>query len=181
MEEFICHDILSAPEGSKALLQSSINNFGWIPNQSAIMAEAPALLESYQTAHELFGQCSLNSTEKAVVWICTGMAHNCQYTIKAHEFIARNEGVDIKYLQALRNNEALPEKLEKLKFFTNKVATCQGSLQAEDVTNFINAGFTHAQVLEVILGVSQKTMSNMMNSISNTEIDEVFNEDVVLA
>lgn len=180
MECFIYHDVVSAPKGSKVLLKSSISNFGWIPNQSAIMAESPALLGSYQKAHELFGQCSLSSEERAVVWICSGIAHDCKYTIKAHEFIAKSEGVDVKYLKALRNGKTLPEKLEKLKIFTLKVATCQGLLKSEDVSNFISAGFTRAQVLEVILGVSQKTMSNMMNNISNTEIDSVFIEDVVL-
>ncbi|MCX4027520.1 carboxymuconolactone decarboxylase family protein [Endozoicomonas sp. SM1973] len=178
MKEFKQHTLESAPEGSKPLLSSSIANFGWIPNQSAIMAEAPTLLEAYQKAHDLFIESSLNDTEMAVVWICMGMEHNCDYTIKAHEYIARKSGVDENYFHALKYGEPLPEKLEALRKFTVKLANCQGRVLPSDVETFMKAGFSRAQVFEVILGVSQKTMSNIMNNIVDTPVDEVFSNGI---
>lgn len=39
---------------------------------------------------------------------------------------------------------------------------------------FLDAGFTKRQMLEVILGVSQKVMSNYTNHLANTPVDAPF-------
>jgi len=178
MTDFVVHDLETAPEKSKTLLNSSIKNFGFIPNQSAVMAEAPTLLEAYQRAHELFIECSLAEEEKAIVWICAGMAHSCDYTVCAHQFIAKSNAVPMEYLTALKNNTPLPAKLEALRKFCRIVITCQGQINQSDINDFIQAGFNKAQVFEVILGVSQKTMSNIVNNIAGTLVDDMFKSNI---
>ncbi len=177
--EFKTYDLDSAPEGSVSLLENIMNNYGWIPNQNAVMAESPSLLESYQKSNELFIKGSLSDEERAVVWICTGSAHNCMYTVTAHEFIAKKSGVKDELLLALMSDEKLPFKLEALRIFTTKLATSKGFIDPSDVEIFIDAGYSKSQVFEVILGVSQKTMSTMMNNIAGTSLDEVFSKELV--
>ena len=50
----------------------------------------------------------------------------------------------------------------------------RGWVAPEEVDNFINAGFSKAQVLEVILAISFKTLSNYINHISGTPLDDAF-------
>lgn len=169
------HTIDSTPEKSKALLQSSIDNFGWIPNQSAYMSESPSLLAAYQRAHDLFIDSSLNEEEKAVVWITTGVENNCAYTIQAHAFIALSKGVDEAVVHALAHEPVhLDTRLLALRNFTLEVIHCRGRVSRSATHVFLQAGFSQQNMLDVILGVSQKNMSTLLNSIADTEIDEPF-------
>jgi len=169
------HTLDSAPAASRPLLQSSIDGFGWIPWQSAYMAESPALLSSYQFAHDAFSACSLNEEERAVVWITTGMINDCAYTIQAHSWIARHKGVAAEIIsQLLTQPEALPSRLSALHKFTRAVALAQGHIPANEASAFLQAGFTKENMLDVILGVAQKTMSTLLNSVAETAIEPQF-------
>lgn len=169
------HTIDSTPEKSKALLQSSIDNFGWIPNQSAYMSESPSLLAAYQRAHDLFIDSALSEEEKAVVWMTTGIENSCDYTVQAHAFIALAKGVDEQVVDAIAHEPTqLTARLSALRIFTLAVIHCRGHLSPQAIEALLQAGFSKQQMLDVILGVSQKTMSTLLNGIAGTEIDEAF-------
>lgn len=104
------HTLDSTPHKSKPLLQSSIDNFGWIPNQSAYMSESPSLLAAYQSAHDLFIDSSLTEEQKALVWMTTGVENSCEYTVQAHAFIALSNGVDAAVVDAIAHD---PSRLSR--------------------------------------------------------------------
>lgn len=169
------HDLDSAPSASRPLLQSSIDGFGWIPWQSAYMAESPALLSSYQFAHDAFSRCSLSEEERAIVWITTGILNQCAYTVQAHNWIAQHKGVSPETLTMLaRQPEALPARLAALYHFTRQVVLAQGQIPQKAVEEMLDAGYSQQNVLDVILGVAQKTMSTLLNSIAQTQIEPQF-------
>ena len=77
--------------------------------------------------------------------------------------------------EALRNETPLPsEKLEALRDFTLKVVRSRGDISDADVQKFIDAGYTQRNVLEVVLGVAQKVMSNYTNHLAETPVDKPF-------
>lgn len=174
MSHFTLHTLESAPEASRPLLAASERSYGMIPNLHAVMAEAPGLLEGYQTLHRLVLESSFSDEEKTVVWQTVNVEHNCHYCVPAHSAIARSMKVDESIDTALRNKSALPEKLEALRSFTLDVVRARGQVPAEKLEAFLNAGFSRRQVLEVILIVSQKVMSNYLNHLADTPIDEPF-------
>lgn len=49
-----------------------------------------------------------------------------------------------------------------------------GFVSDDDTTSFLAAGYTKAQILEVILGISFKTLSNYTNHIADTPLDAAF-------
>lgn len=175
MIEFQIHDETTAPETSKALLANSKQQFGMIPGLHAVMAEAPGLLEAYKTVHELFANSSFNKDEITVVWQTINVEHACHYCVPAHTGIAKSMGVDDAITDALRNESPLPnERLEALRDFTRAVVRDRGNVEEDAVQDFLDAGYTRRQILEVILGVSQKVMSNYTNHLANTPIDAPF-------
>lgn len=177
MSEFPLHDKTTAPEESKPLLQNSIDAFGMIPNLHAVMAAAPGLLEGYQRLHQLFTQTSFNADEQTVVWQTINVEHGCHYCVPAHTGIAKQMQVDDGITEALRNETALPTtKLEALRDFTLSVVRQRGQVGDEAVQRFLDAGFTKRQVLEVVLGVAQKTMSNYVNHLAETPVDKPFRQ-----
>lgn len=175
MTDFTLHDLQSAPAQSKPLLEGSVKAFGMIPGLHAVMAEAPGVLEGYKKLHELVLGSSFDNDEKTVVWQTINVEHACHYCVPAHTGIAKMMEVRDEITDALRNESALPsDKLEALRTFTLAVVRKRGEVGQEDLKAFADAGYGQRQVLEVILVVSQKVMSNYINHIAQTPVDEPF-------
>jgi alkylhydroperoxidase family enzyme len=175
MTDFNLHDRSSAPEAAKPLIDKSQEVFGRLPSLHAVMAEAPAVLEGYQTLHELFQKTSFDADEITVVWMTINVEHACHYCVPAHTGIAKMMKVSDDIINALRDETPLPsDKLEALRNFTLEVVRKRGEVSKDDLEAFYGAGYGQKQVLEVILGLSQKVMSNYINHIAQTPIDEPF-------
>jgi len=175
MTPFALHTLDTAPEASQALLAKSKAAFGMVPNLHAVMAESPELLDAYQRVHELFVNSSLNNEELTVVWQTVNVEHECHYCVPGHTGIAKSMGVDDAITEALRNETPLEdERLEALRTFTLAVVRDRGNVSDDKVDAFLNAGFTKQNILEVILGVAQKVMSNFTNHFAKTPIDAPF-------
>ena len=173
MTDFTFHDENSAPEDARPLLAKSKAAFGAIPGLHAVMAEAPGLLEGYQRMGELFMNSSFDKDELTVVWQTVNVENECHYCVPAHTGIAKKMGVDDAITEALRNGTPLPNAhLEALRDFTLKLIRKRGHLSDADVQEFLDAGFTKRQVLEVILGYAQKIMSNYTNHLARTPVDK---------
>lgn len=177
MTEFTLHDKNTAPEGSRALLENSEKAFGMIPALHAVMAEAPGLLEGYQELHRLFTETSFDATEQTVVWQTINVQHACHYCVPAHTAIAKMTDVPDEVTEALRNETPLPTaNLEALRDFTLSVVRDRGNVDEAAVQRFLEAGYTKGNILEVVLGVSQKVMSNYTNHLADTPIDKPFEQ-----
>lgn len=172
MSEFQLHTEDTAPEDSKHLLAASKKQSGMIPGLHAVMAEAPGLLEGYQTLHKLFMNSSFDKDELTVVWQTANVEHECHYCVPGHTSIAKAMKVDDAITEALRNETPLPNgRLEALRAFTLAMLRERGNVDEEAVEAFLAAGFTQRQILEVILGISQKVMSNYTNHLADTPLD----------
>lgn len=175
MADFTIHTIETAPEAGKPLLETSLKNNGRIPGLHGTMADAPPLLAAYNFAHQQFLATSLTDEEKTVVWQTVNVEQNCHYCVPAHTGIAKMMKVDDAITEALRNETPLPTpKLEALRDFTLLVVRNRGFVDEADTQAFLDAGFETRNILEVILGVSQKVMSNYTNHFARTPVDQIF-------
>ena len=76
---------------------------------------------------------------------------------------------------AIRNDEPIADsRLEALRKFTTAVVDTRGWVSDADIDAFLAAGFSKAQILDVILGISFKTLSNYTNHIADTPLDDAF-------
>ena len=175
MTDFQLHTKETAPEGGAELLERSEKAFGRIPGLHAVMSESPQHLEAYQKLHELFQQTSLSTVEQNVVWLTINVEHECHYCVPAHTGIAHMQKVPQDVIDALRDNTPLADpRLEALRDFTLKVVRQRGHVSDADVQTFLDAGFTKRNVLDIILGLAQKVMSNYVNHLAETPVDKVF-------
>lgn len=175
IEPFKIHTSESASAESKVLLENSVKSFGYIPNLHGVLAESPQLLEAYQVLHDLFGKSSFNAEELTVVWQTINVEHECHYCVPAHSAIAKMMKVDDAITEALRNDTKLPsDKLQTLKDTTLAIVRQRGKISEEGVSAFYDAGFNQRNLLDIILGVSQKVISNYTNSVAKTTVDDAF-------
>lgn len=172
---FPSHDLNSAPEASKPLLENSQKAFGRLPGLHKVLAESPQAYEGYQLLHKLFTDTDFDADELTVVWQAINVEHGCHYCVPAHTGIAKMMKVSDEIIDALRNETPLESaKLEALRTFTVQMVRERGNVSEDQMNAFFNAGYSHRAVLDVILGLAQKTMSNYINHVAQTPVDEVF-------
>lgn len=173
--KFQLHTPDTAPTDSQPLLNKSLKAFRMIPNLHAVMAEAPAMLEAYQTLHQLFLNTSFDAEELTVVWQTINVEHECHYCVAAHTGIAHIMKVDTAITDALRNQSELPtKKLQTLHLTTLALVRNRGRLNPEEQTAFFEVGYGNQQLLEIVLGISQKVLSNYVNRLAQTPVDNAF-------
>ncbi|MBU2880560.1 carboxymuconolactone decarboxylase family protein [Psychrosphaera sp. B3R10] len=175
MTSLTIHTIESSPAESKPVLEQSVKTNGMLPNLHGVLASAPSTLKAYQSLHQLFMDSSFNAEELTVVWQGINVEHGCTYCVPAHTAIAHSMKVDPAITEALRNQTALPTaKLQALLDMTLIIVRHRGHVTPEELAAFYAAGYGEQQVLEIILGLSQKVISNYTNHIANTPLDAPF-------
>ncbi|MEE8525322.1 MAG: carboxymuconolactone decarboxylase family protein [Thermoanaerobaculia bacterium] len=175
MTDFVVHSQDSAPDAARATLSQAGAAFGFVPNLIAVMAESPALAEAYFAISKLFGETSLSPVERQIVLLTVSHDNACGYCMAAHTTIAQMSRVPQPVIDALRAGEELPDlKLEALRQFTLAVVHQRGRVDDSDIDRFLAAGYGEANILDVILGIGMKTLSNYTNHIADTPLDPAF-------
>lgn len=158
-----------------AILVQVRSKYGFVPNLIGTFANAPAALKAYLSLAEFFESTSFTPTERQIVLLATSFANECAYCMAAHTVIAGMQNVSADIISALRNNTRLPDKkLEALRNYTYEITESRGYPTDDAVDAFTAAGYTPAQALEVVLGVSMKTLSNYTNHLAKTPLDKNF-------
>lgn len=174
MTIFTQHTPEAAPEASKAALDGTKKAFGFVPNLQTFMAESSALLNSYSAVWDIFAkQTSFSPVEQQVVLLTVNYENNCHYCMAGHSTLAKMVKMDDATLHALREGTPIPDsKLQTLREFTRKVVVERGFVKDTDIEAFLAAGYTKANVFDVITGVALKVMSNYTNHITHTPMDD---------
>jgi uncharacterized peroxidase-related enzyme len=172
MTTFTLHTPETAPAASRAILENVEAAWKFIPNLHRILAESPATLEAYSNAFSLFDKSSFDAKERQVIYLAINYENECEYCMSGHSALAAMSGVDADAIEALRENTVIANpRMEALRSFAASVTRTRANLNPGEVEAFIAAGFTNQQVLEVILAVSVKTISNYVNHIAKTPLD----------
>lgn len=167
----------NANEAQKPQLEKSLKEMKMIPNMYANMVNSPGLMETYAIGYDHFRKNSgFSPVQQEVIFVTISVANGCEYCAAAHSFIADNMSkVPKEVTDAIRNGEKVPDvKLTALSEFTKVMFEKRGNPSKEDVKAFLEAGYQEKQILEIILALAVKTLSNYSNHIFQTPVDEVF-------
>jgi AhpD family alkylhydroperoxidase len=181
MTRFDIHTVDTAPAGSQAPLAAVAKAWGFTPKLHAILAESPAALIGYDTLFGLVAQSTLSPVEQQVAYQAINVFHGCEYCTMGHTYLSRAAGMDEAAIAALRAGKAPADPRQAaLWTFARAVVESRGHAGDTAVDAFIVAGFTRANVLEVVTIIATKTISNYTNHLTQTP-KEAFMSDPALA
>lgn len=175
MSLFTRHTDATAPKGAAEVLAIAKARYGFIPNLAAYLAESPHVLGTTLTLSEAFDKTSLTSQQQQLVLMTVSVLNGCSYCRTAHTGLARRAGMDDANVRAVLALERLPDhRLNALRDFTRQLVEERGRVNVDQVKAFLAAGYTRAQVFEVVLGVALKTLTNFSNHLAGAEPNEEF-------
>ena len=163
-----------APEEAKERLQRAEKNNGFLPNLVRLLANAPVALETYQTGSGINATSGLTLAEREAVQITAAATHGCGFCVAGHTAIAyKQAGLTDNVVEALRANQSVPDaRLNAVAVFTRAVIRSRGNVDDKELEAFRAAGFTDANALEVVLGVSLATLCNFANNLGRPPLNE---------
>lgn len=162
---------------AKAALEGAQKSLGFVPNMYAGMANSPGLLDTYLQGYQLFrDESGFTPAEQEVVFLTISRTNGCHYCVAAHSFIAdQMSKVPSAVTDAIRDGREIPDaKLGALSAFTRTLVETRGLPTHRDVDGFLSAGYSERQVLEIILAIAVKTLSNYSNHLFHTPVDAMF-------
>lgn len=169
------HTIASAPEPARPILEQVGKRFGFIPNLIGIFANAPAALEGYLALSDQFSKTSLPPAVREVVLLTTARANGCEYCVAVHSMMAAMAKLPSQAIEAIRSDTPIADAaLEAVRRLTRSIVVDRGHPAPAAVEAFLAAGFQPHQILEVLVGVTQKTLSNYTNHLAHTPLDAAF-------
>jgi uncharacterized peroxidase-related enzyme len=181
MPRFAVHTIETAPDASKTTLKAVAGAWGFVPNLHGVLAESPAALEAYDALWAAVSRSGLSPVEQQVAYMAINVFHECEYCTAGHSFLSRKAGMDEETLAALREGRPIADaRLEALRRFAEAVVRERGFVPEAGIDAFLAAGFTQANVLDVVTVAATKTISNYTNHLTGTP-KEKFMADPSLA
>lgn len=162
---------------AKELLDGARAKLGFVPNMYRGMAVNPGLLATYLHGYALFRESgNFTPPEQEVVFLTISEANGCDYCTAAHSMLAvKVSKLSEAHTQALRDGKPLSDtKLEALRRFTHHMWETRGLPTKSEAEAFKAAGYSDVHVLEIILAISVKTISNYANHVNHTDLDAAF-------
>ena len=165
----------AAPSASRAFEEIQAA-YHFIPNLTGVMANHPALLNTYWFGNQYLEQARmLSHLEQQVVFLAVSYENNCHYCVAAHSAMAKMYGVPLEVIGAIRHGRRIPdERLEALKSYAKATVLKRGRVSADDIDSFLAAGYTKEHIFEVIVIVSLKVLTNYINYLAKTPVDDQF-------
>ena len=169
----------TAPEKSRLFLEKTQRSYKFIPNMFGTFANSPILLEGYLGLEGVFEKGSLTGAERHLVLLAASIENECDYCVAAHSTVLKKFlHVPAEVVSAVRSNLPLPDpKSNALVALTREMVVKRGRVEAQTIENFLAAGYRKDQILEVLIGVALKTISNYTDHISPNELDQAFQSE----
>jgi uncharacterized peroxidase-related enzyme len=166
----------TAEPRARQILEETKKQIRSIPNMYAFMANAPGLLETYRYGYQRFREGSgFTPAEQEVVFLAISVENGCEYCVAAHSAIADASRVPRAVTDAVRDRAEIPDsKLRPLAALARSVVVTRGRPSPGDVQAFLDAGYSERQVLDLVLAVAVKTISNYTNHLFDTPVDASF-------
>lgn len=166
----------TAPKASLPVLEHVEKVFGFVPNLMGTFANAPAAARGYHALIFEFTKSSLTPQEQQLVLLAVSVENKGSYCTAAHSTAAKVLAhVPSEVISAVRNGQLVHDpKLNALVALTREIVRGRGYIDAETFQAFIAVGYRQEQIIEILLGVAVKTISNYLDHISAIEVDPAF-------
>jgi uncharacterized peroxidase-related enzyme len=160
-----------APEASKPILDAVKQQLGSVPNMFRLIANSPNALTAYTSANGALAK-TLDLKTRERIALAVAQVNGCEYCLSAHSYLATNLAkISPEEIALARKGVSTDAKANAAVHFARKMVEKRGHVEEADVNEVIRAGFTQAQVIEIVALVAENTFTNYLNEVAKTDID----------
>lgn len=161
----------TATREQHALLQQLSERQGHVPNLLRIMAHSPAALRAFLGLHGIARQGSLDLPTRERIAIALAQKNGSAYCLSAHTQLGSQAGLNGAEMDANRLGDSHDAKAAVAVHFACRLIEQRGDLSSDALGAMRDAGFSEAQIVEVITHAGLNFLSNLISKVSQVEID----------
>lgn len=155
---------------NRAVFEKLEKNFGKVPNLYNVIGYSTHALEAYTILGET--PSSLSPKEIEAVNLVVSQVNDCLYCLSAHTIVARTKGIAEEETMEIRNGSYKADrKLDMLVKLTGKITRNRGYIKDEAIQDFLTAGYTKENLIDLILLIGIRTISNLLHAVTKVPID----------
>jgi uncharacterized peroxidase-related enzyme len=164
--------IETAPAASQPLLQAVKKQLGSAPNLFRVVANSPAALEGYVSLSGALGKGALPAATRERIALAVAEVNGCAYCLSAHTYLGKHFAkLDDAEMTANRHGSSNDPKAAAAVHFAVRVTQLRGHVSDDDLQAVRAAGYTDAQIIEIVQHVALNTWTNYINEVARTDID----------
>lgn len=157
-------------EGNQAIFDNLKKMVGFVPNLYATYAYNETALGDYLTLSNR--KSTLKAKEKEVINLVVSQVNSCDYCLAAHTAIGKMNGfTDEEILEIRSGSAAFNEKFDALAKFVKNSVENRSHPSTEVVDNLLAAGYDKANLIDIIMVIGDKTISNFINGATQIPVD----------
>ncbi len=161
-----------APAAARPLLDAVKAQLGVVPNLYKVLANSPAALEGVLGLSASLGKGELDLRTRNRIAIAVAEANGCDYCLSAHTYLGKNlVKLSDAEVEANRSAHSSDAKAEAALTFATALVRARGHVGDAELQAVKAAGYSDAQVVEIIAHVALNTLTNYLNVAAKTEID----------
>lgn len=143
---------------------------GFVPNLYAYFGKNETALADY--LHLQNRKSTLSAKEREVINLVTSQINDCRYCQSAHTAIGKLVGfTDDQIIDIRRASISFDQKFYALATLTQEIVEHRGRVSEETKENFFAAGYSEENLIDVVIIIGDKIMSNYLHALTNLEID----------
>lgn len=164
--------IETSPAASRPLLEAVNKQLGLVPNMFRIIGNSPAALEGFLGLSGSLGKGTLDVKTRNRIALAVAEGNGCSYCLAAHTYLGKNLAkLSDDEIAANRNGTSMDAKADAALRLATIIVRERGHVSASDLQAVKDAGYTDAQVIEIVLHVALNTLTNYVNEVVKTDID----------
>jgi uncharacterized peroxidase-related enzyme len=164
--------IEAAPAAAQPLLAAVKKQLGIVPNMFRAISNSPAALEGYLGLNGALAKGALEAPTRERIALAVAEVNGCDYCLSAHTYLGKNlSKLSDAEMSANRDGGSTDAKADAAVRFAVKLTQSRGHPSDADLGAVKAAGYTDAQVIEIVLHVALNTLTNYINETVKTEID----------
>lgn len=143
---------------------------GFVPNLYAYYAKNETALGDYLALQNR--KSTLRAKEREVINLVTSQLNGCRYCQSAHTAIGKMNGFTDDQIITIRKGSApFDSKLDALAKFTASAVENRGRASEETKEAFFAAGYDEANLIDVVMVIGDKIISNYLHNLTDFAID----------
>jgi len=157
-------------EGNKAIFENLEKGLGFVPNLYAAYAYSPTALGDYLTLQNR--KSSLKAKEREIINLVVSQVNECAYCLAAHTALGKMNGFTDDQILEIRSGRAtFDAKFDALASFVRDITINRSKPSAEAVDNFFAAGYTQENLIDTIVVIGDKIISNFGHGTTQVPVD----------
>ena len=171
MPRFTALDPASATGPSQHLLETTQAQLGRVPNLYRCMAHAPAALKGYLDFRAALATGILKPRLREQLALVVAEENACGYCVSAHTFRGGKMGIPAEEIERNRRGAALDAKSAAALRFARTLTSTRGPLPEGELESVRAAGWSDAEIAEIVAHVALNTFSNTFSHVAEPELD----------